>query len=313
MNISLRNLSYIVTTADERSVTEAARRLNVSQPTISAAITFAEAEFGVQIFIRHHARGMSTTVAGQRLINEARQLLSSARDFERSTQSLGGETSGEIKVGSFMTLATRYMPALLSGFAQRMPGIVVSLEEGNQQDIVEGLLSGRIELGLAYAYAVPEEIRGEQLAVLPPHVLVSAQHPLASRQAVSLKELALEPFILLDLPHSRNYFLNLFMACNLDPRIVYRSRSYELIRGLVGHGHGYTIHNTIPGTTVAYDGSEIAVLSILDRLPPVYVMSLQLRRQTMRPAVKLFADYLREAFSPGGLFHRPGTSDASAG
>jgi DNA-binding transcriptional LysR family regulator len=135
--------------------------------------------------------------------------------------------------------------------------------------------------------------------------LVSAEHPLADRADVSLSELANDPFILLDLPHSREYFFNLFMICKIEPRIVYRSHSYELIRGLVGHGHGYTVHNAVPGTTFGYDGTRIAVLPIQETLPPVQVMSLSLRRHTLRPAAQKFADYLREAFAPGGLYGSP--------
>lgn len=313
MHLSLRNLGYIVATAELGSVTDAARTLNVSQPTISAAITHAEAELGAQMFVRHHARGMTLTVAGRRVVNEARLLLSHARDFQRSMQSLGEGETGEIAVGSFMTLATRFMPALLSGFSQSVPGITVNLEEGNQQDIVEGLLSGRLELALSYAYALPDEVMGEPLTELPPYVLVAGDHPLAGRDSVSLRELANEPFILLDLPHSREYFFNLFLTCKIEPRVVYRSRSYELIRGLVGHGHGFTIHNAVPGTTVGYDGSKIAVLPIREALPPVHVMSLRLRRQTMRPAVKTFADYMREAFMPGGLLRQPSIARGSPG
>lgn len=305
MHFSLRNLSYIVATAELGSVTDAAKALNVSQPTISAAIAHAEAELGAQIFVRHHARGMTLTVAGRKLISEGRLLLSHARDFQRSMQSLADGETGEITIGSFMTLATRFMPALLSGFSQRLPGIAVNLEEGNQQDIVDGLLSGRLELALSYAYALPDEVMGERLAELPPYVLVAGDHPLAGRESISLKELAAEPFILLDLPHTREYFFNLFLTCKVEPRVVYRSRSYELIRGLVGHGHGFTIHNAVPGTTIGYDGSKIAVIPIRETLPPVHVMSLRLRRQTMRPAVKAFAEYLREAFSAGGIFHQP--------
>jgi DNA-binding transcriptional LysR family regulator len=305
MHFSLRNLGYIVATAELGSVTDAAKGLNVSQPTISAAIAHAEAELGAQIFVRHHARGMTLTVAGRKLVSEARLLLSHARDFQRSMQSLADGEAGEITIGSFMTLATRFMPALLSGFSQRLPGIAVNLEEGNQQDIVDGLLSGRLELALSYAYALPDEVLGERLAELPPYLLVAGDHPLAGRESVSLKELAAEPFILLDLPHSREYSFNLFLTCKVEPRVVYRSRSYELIRGLVGHGHGFTIHNAVPGTTIGYDGSKIAVVPIRETLPPVHVMSLRLRRQTMRPAVKAFAEYLREAFSPGGIFRQP--------
>ncbi|MEO1987217.1 MAG: LysR family transcriptional regulator [Martelella sp.] len=79
MDLSLRVLRYVVETADCGSVTEAAKRLQVSQPSISTALAQVEAQIGVQIFVRHHARGVTLSAAGQRFINEARLLLNHAR------------------------------------------------------------------------------------------------------------------------------------------------------------------------------------------------------------------------------------------
>ncbi|MFC6486765.1 LysR family transcriptional regulator [Nitratireductor sp. GCM10026969] len=303
MQFSLRTLKYIVAIADTGAMTEAARQLNISQPSISSALNAAEEALGIQLFVRHHARGVTPTVAGRRFVNEARLLLKQARDFERSIDSLGASMTGEITVGAFVTLATRYMPGLLSEFATRMPGITVRLKEGNQQEVVEDLLTGRTELALAYAYALPSEIEGERLIDLPPYLLLSADHPAASKPAVSLKEVAGEPFILLDLPHSRDYFMNLFMTCGVLPKIIYRSQSYELIRGLVGRSCGYTIHNALPGTSLTYDGSFVTARPIVEKLPAVQVMCLHLGRSRMRPAVQTFAHFLEEAFAPGGMFH----------
>jgi DNA-binding transcriptional LysR family regulator len=113
MRFSLRALRYMVETADAGSVTEAAKRLNISQPSISAALS--EIEAGIQVFVRHLAKGVTLSPAGQRLVNDARLLLNHARDFAQSAQSLGNTLHGEIVVGSFLTLATRFMPELLSG------------------------------------------------------------------------------------------------------------------------------------------------------------------------------------------------------
>ena len=304
MHFSMRALSYIVATAETGSVSASAKQLNVSQPSISAAISQIEATLGTTLFVRHHARGMSTTIAGQRFVNEARLLLNHARDFARNAETLVSDVSGAVTVGSFITLATRFMPNLIAEFARRAPGIAIHLEEGHQQDMIDGLTSGRLELALAYAYAVPDEIVGERLSTLPPYVLVSAGHPLAERGEISLREIAEEPFILLDLPFSRDYFFNLFMASGAEPRVAYRSRSPELIRGLVGHGCGYTIHNALPGTNLSYDGRAIVALKMAENPTPVHIVTLRLRRQSMRPAVRLFADFMREAFQPGGLFAR---------
>lgn len=302
MQLSLRVLRYVVETADQGSVTEAARKLNVSQPSISAALAQVEAQLGIQIFVRHHARGVTLSAAGQRYVNDARRLLNHAHDFANSAQALGDSLRGEIVVGSFPTLAMRFMPALLAGFARRYPGISVRLEEGDQQEMIAGLISGRIELALSYSFAVPDEIIGEKLADLPPYALVSADHPLAGRSEVSLAELCGEPFILLDLPHSREYFFSLFAACGLEPQVAFRTRSSELIRGLVGHGQGYSLHNVLPRNTVGYDGSRIALLPISEQLPPATVTFLRLTRHSARTAVQAFADYLQEAFTKGGMF-----------
>jgi DNA-binding transcriptional LysR family regulator len=302
MNLSLRALRYVVATADSGNLTEAARRLNISQPSISAALAQVETELGVQIFVRHHARGVTPTAAGKRVINEARALLNHARDFAQSARAMGDEVRGEIKVGCLWTIATHFMPRLLAGFAETSPGIQISLDEGDQQDVLDGLLSGHSEIGLSYELAVPDEIQGELLAELPPYAMLCADHPLASRPSVHLSELADDPFILFDLPHSRDYFLGLFRTAGVTPQIAFRSRAYELTRGLVGHGRGYTIHNVLPRSDVTIDGQRVRSIPLSGSTEPVRVMSLSLRRHTPRPAVELFAAFLREAFAPGGLF-----------
>ena len=300
MNVSLRALRYVVATADAGNLTEAARNLNISQPSISAAVAQVEAEFGVQIFIRHHARGVSVTAAGRRIVNEARLLINHARDFSQSAIALGDEIRGEIAVGCFVNLASRYMPALIAGFAKIHPAIDVRLDEGDQQHVIESLLSGRTEVAMSYEYAMPDEIVGQRLAELPPYVILAAAHPYANRTEVGLDELADQPFILLDLPYSRDYFLNLFHMAGVEPRISFRSRSYELIRGLVGHERGYTIHNSISRVSTTYDGKQVLAVRLKGPLAPVRVMSLRLRNGSPRPAVQAFQKFLLKAFSGEG-------------
>jgi DNA-binding transcriptional LysR family regulator len=144
------------------------------------------------------------------------------------------------------------------------------------------------------------------LTDLPPFVVVSSNHPSAGLKKVSLRTFSKEPFILLDLPHSREYFLGLFSGCGIEPRVSFRSRSYEFIRGLVGNGQGFTIHNAVPRTRMTSDGSSIAVLPIVEPLMPVGVMRLRLKRYVLRPAVEAFWTFLGSAFGKGGLFE-PGS------
>ena len=82
LRYSLRQLRYFVVTAEALSFTAAARRLHISQPSISTALADLEESFGVQLFIRHHASGLSLTQAGRDLLGQARNLLKIAEELQ---------------------------------------------------------------------------------------------------------------------------------------------------------------------------------------------------------------------------------------
>jgi len=296
MQLSLRALRYFVAAAEAGSVTAAARQVRVSQPSVSAAIGQLEAALKVQLFVRHHAKGLSLTLSGDRLLVQARSLLAHAREVEQFAGAIGGAQRGEVSAGCFITLAPFLLPGLLAGFAARYPEIAVSVEEGNQAELLEQLRSGRCEVALSYAYGLSEEFEAEVLAELPPRVILAQDHPLARRRRVSLKDLAAAPMILLDLPHTRDYFLSLFRSVQIEPRIAHRTRSYEMVRALAARGLGFGILNAIPRQPYTYDGHKVVAVRIEEPLPPVYVVSLRLKKLMSRPSVTLFASYAKDHF-----------------
>ncbi len=84
-------------------------------------------------------------------------------------------------------------------------------------------MSGRTELALSYSFAMLDDITGDKLCELPPYIPLSADHPRRrGAPAISLGELRDEPFILLDLPHPRDYFFGLFAAAGIEPRVAFR-------------------------------------------------------------------------------------------
>jgi len=301
MHVSLRALRYIVATADYGNISEAARRLNLSQPSISSAIAEFEEAVGVTVFLRHHAKGVSLTPAGQRLISEARALIRHAEEFTRTAQAIGGSLHGEIHIGCFNTIAPCYMPSLLAEFAQLYPGISVQVEDGDQEQVLAALTTGRTELAITYDLGLEAEMTSHTLATLPPHAVIPAAHPLAKERAVALCDFVAEPLIFLDLPLSRVYFMSIFQAHGVEPRIAWRTRSYEFMRGMVAAGHGFAIHNVIPRTTTTYNGGELAVKPFWEPMPALKIVCLSLPSLSMRPAVKAFSDFLQTAFKAQGL------------
>ena len=96
---TLKQLTYFTAAAERNSVTEAARVLNVSRPSVSTAIGHLEDVLGTQLFLRHHAHGLSMTPAGRRLLARARSLLAHAEELAADQWSEGEHLRGELQLG----------------------------------------------------------------------------------------------------------------------------------------------------------------------------------------------------------------------
>jgi DNA-binding transcriptional LysR family regulator len=247
---------------------------------------------GITIFVRHHAKGVTLTTAGQRLIAEARLLLKHAEEFSKTAEALGDTDRGEITIGCFPTLAALYMPSIMLEFAERHPLITLKLAEGDQEELLRDLGQGRIEMAFSYIYGAPPGFDTKPLMTLPPVVSLAANHRLANAPNVSLTELEEEPVIWFDGPFVRDYAISLFDAVGIQPNIRIKVHSFELMRGLVARGHGYALHACVPQSSLTYDGGQVVVKQLRDKLPPAQVVSVTPGSHLMRPAVKIFEDFL---------------------
>ncbi len=301
MNISLRLLRYVAAAADSGNVTEAARRLKVSQPSISAAIAELEQMIGITIFVRHHAKGVTLTPAGEKLIQGARLLLNQAKEFSNTAEALSDIERGEITIGCLPLLAARFMPSLIYEFCKRHPRVALNFEEGDQEHLMRDLAKGRIEMAIAYASNIPSGFDAKRVLTLPPVVTLPANHSLASLNSVSLAELEKEPLIFHE---PDDYILSLFDGLGLQPNIALRLRSFELIRGLVARGHGYTLSSIVPVTAFTYDGGHVITKPLRDKLASVEVAAVMPKAVLLRPSVKIFSDFvetsLKRSIENGG-------------
>ncbi|CAB3809415.1 HTH-type transcriptional regulator GltC [Paraburkholderia caffeinitolerans] len=240
MSLSLRLLRYFVAAAEASSTTAAALQLNVSQPSISVAIRELESLFDNPLFTRGAGTRMTLTHFGERKLAEARQLLASASAF--ATDDDGDEPGGVVQIGVFSTIAPVYLPRVLELVQQRHPRVSVRFVEGDLAQLDGWLHKRQIDLALMYDVGLPDDIERECLAELRPYGLVQAGSPLAKhRRAISLHDLAAQPFILIDLPQSRDFLMAPFWQCGLSPNVRYRAASIELVRAMVATGLGVSL------------------------------------------------------------------------
>ncbi|MEX3788006.1 DNA-binding transcriptional LysR family regulator [Paraburkholderia youngii] len=256
---SLRQLRYFVVTAETLSFTAAAKRLHISQPSISTSLADLEESFGVQLFIRHHASGLSLTQPGRDLLGHARNLLQNAEELQLTATEIDGGMSGSISLGCMVSLAPPLMPGIISRFVQDYSAITFRTTEAHQDTLLSGLHDGSLDIALTYSLDITDGIAFTPLLSLPPYVILPKTHRLARARQVSLADLLPEPYVMLDLPHSREYFSALFDAVGSRPTAAFRSSQPEVVRGMVANGLGYSILNFPLKSTRTVDGGDFVI------------------------------------------------------
>jgi DNA-binding transcriptional LysR family regulator len=276
LRVTLRQLEYLVAVSDCGSVALAAERVSVSSPSISAAISQLEQDFGLQLFVRRHAQGLTPTEAGRRFVVEARQVLAAAGRLTDLANEITGSVRGPLAVGCLLTVAQIVLPRLRRSFSTLYPDVDFRQFEGDQAELFDGLRHGRLDVAVTYDLDIPADLRFVALVSLPPHAILPEDHPLARRVAVSPADLAPLPMVLLDLPFSADYFLSLFAQRGLRPRIAERTRDMGLMRAMVANGFGYSIANIRLQPDTAPDGRPLHLVPLQDANRPLPPLALGL-------------------------------------
>lgn len=293
MNFTLKQLRYFVLAGEHSSVTKAAELMYVSQPSISSAIHHLEDVTGLQLFIRHHAQGLTLTPQGWQFYRKAKSLLKEADELAQFANSLGKDVTGNLNLVGFPTFTSMMMPSILKQFVERYPDVSVNCDEMHQRDLIQGLLNSDYELAITYDMQLPDAIEFTPLMSLPPYAVVSQDHPLADRETVSLKELADLPMVMLDWPMSREYFNSLFLSQGLEANCAYKAHSLGMVRGMVANGFGYSLFNNPAVSNVALDGTQFVSLELEEDLMPLNMGVARLAQSRLTPAGNAFVEMLQ--------------------
>jgi DNA-binding transcriptional LysR family regulator len=192
VDLHTRQLRYFVTLAEELHFTRAAERLFIAQQSLSARIRELEEAVGVKL-LRRTTRSVELTPAGEAFLAEARAALAAIdRAIDRAREVEHGPAS-TLSVGFQVSGAAELTAPILTEFARRYPQWRVDLHEYSYEDPSVGLASAAVDIGFVRLPITLPELRSERLFVDPRGVCVSTDHPLASRESVSVAEVLDEP------------------------------------------------------------------------------------------------------------------------
>ena len=301
LKYTLRQLEYFVAVGEAESIARAAERLNVSSPSISAAIAQLEAEFGMPLFRRHHAQGVTLTEGGRQMLDQARLALREAAAMMDMAGDIAGAIRGPLGVGCLVSFAQLVLPALRRDFQAAYPDVRFRQFEMHQAELLSALRRSEIDAALTYDLDLPDDLTFAALAELPPVALMAPDHPLAARDAVAVADLKDHPMVLLDLPLSADYFLSLFDAAAAKPVIAERTRDMAVMRSMVGNGFGYSIVNIRPLSDTSPDGRPIRCVPIDGPARALRMGVLTARNGRRSNIVRAFIDFAVAAMRAGRM------------
>lgn len=300
MNITIRQLRYVCEVARLGSVQAASKALYISQSSILAAISLAEAEMGARIFDRRPARGVQITPAGERFVSAARMMLSAETEFKRAIGDLTDRVPKVLRIGCFEPFGALFMPEMLRKYVDSIGDVEIDLLEGDQMQLQTWLSEGLIDFAILYDIGPIHTDSITRICKVPAHAVLHADDPLAQRDAVWLSDIATQPFILLDMPQTATYLLTLFDILARRPEVRFHTRSYETVRSAVASGFGMSILNMRPIGRATADGQAIVRLPLLDELPPPTVVIIDMYGSAKPLFVRLFIDIFRRFFEEVG-------------
>lgn len=250
--MTLQQLKYVTTIANIGSISEAAKRLFVSQPSLTKAIKELEKEMGITIFDRTN-KGITVSKEGERFLGYARQVLEQAALLEEQYKSQSGGKKQ-------FSVSTQHYSFAVNAFVELLKGADidqydVSLRETQTYEIIDDVAHMKSEIGLLYyndfnrpvleKLIHTNELTFTELFTAHPHIFIGKNHPLANKDVVSMDELEEYPYISFEQgDHNSFYFSEEIFSTVVRPkhiRVRDRASLFSLLLGL----DGYTVSSGV--------------------------------------------------------------------
>lgn len=273
--------------------TKAAETLGYTQSGISQMIQSLENELALTLLVRSRT-GVRLTPEGETLLPFFQNTVYGNRQLTEKARELRGLKSGEVRIGTFSSVSTHWLPRLIKEFSQIYPDIRFTLHQGDYTSIPEWIRTGMVDFGFLNPLAA-SGLKTIAVAQDPLLAVLPLDHPLSSCPAVPLSALAEEPFLLIE-EGAVSEPLSAFEAQGLTPNVRFRIHDDYTILSMVEEGLGISI---LP--EMVLKRTDYRFCAIPTTPPVLRTISIAFREKNALPiAARYFIDYLLD-HSPGDL------------
>ena len=250
MGTSTERYRAFIKVAELKSFSEAAHDLGFSPSAMSRMITALEKEWGIVLFERSKA-GVCLTADGEQLLPYARRLTASEATFAEAVSAITGGESGHVRIGTFSSVATHWLPKVIGSFLELHPKITYELLLGDYGEIEKWVQEGRVDCGFTRLFVSPSsnavKIADDELKVLLPR-----NHALCQLSSVPSEALLEERFFLLQ-KDGNTVVDEAFEQCGGTPRSPFVTWDDYAIMAMVEAGLGVSILPNLILQRISYD------------------------------------------------------------
>ncbi len=285
MDTNLQKYMSFVKTVEYGSFTKAAEILCYSQSGISRMISDLERDWNV-VLLERSKSGVRLTSDGMKLLPFAKSVVAEYEKLQMQVDELNGVHTGLIRIGTFSSVATHWLPNIIRAFQKDYPNVDFELLIGYYNEIESWIASGRVDCGFL---RMPTKSDCETMFLEQDNFMavIPKGHPLESCDKFPVKSLCDEPFILLE-RGGDGEITDIFKRCGLTPNIRFSTLDDYAVMSMVEKGLGISVMPSLILKRVPYD----IVVKELD-IPAFRNLGIALKeRKTASVATKRFLDYL---------------------
>jgi LysR family nitrogen assimilation transcriptional regulator len=239
--MDLRQLQYFVRVAELGSLTKASVALGVAQPVLSRHIRELEAELGVALLART-GRGVAITVPGERFLVRAKEITAGVTQAGEEMRALRGRPAGPVSIAMAPSVGGLLWVPLVTRVQAAHPDVQLQLHEGYSGDVVEWLVSGRVDIGVLYEPHLASQLKPEFLIRERLYAVGTPDALAAGTESIDFRDVAALPLVLPGRNHAIRRLLEQAAAkLDMPLNVQLEVNAYPAIKQLVIAGRGYTV------------------------------------------------------------------------
>ena len=293
--LDVKRLKVLHEVAKQGSFSAAAEALSYTQSAVSQQIAALEREAGTTL-VERSARGIRLTDAGEALVRHADAIITRLTDAEAELEAIAGLRGGRIRLASFSTAGSTFVPHAIATFHDLHPGVEISLKEADPEESVPLLKTGQLDIAILFEpHGAGDLTDVDKVHLLedPMSVVLPESHPAASKAKVRLKDLAGDAWVqttetcpcgAIVADHCR--------AAGFEPNVAFESDDYLTVQGLVAAGVGVAL---IPSLGLAAYRPDVAIRPVAGANPKRDIYAVTLPGARRSAATQAMLDVLKDA------------------